>query len=228
MKQIVVESVQARLAREANPGECWLWCDECHRFFQRKSVRRDACPFSDCCGYGVGFNLLMWDDRREPEDVRWPRSIDELEHGMRSPDMELFHAVQLDERIDHLLGEMMGSAEMDALDGESPRYLGAFLKMMSDLSWDITRDDDGGGFDDMMAAELVGELPVWSRTADPAQVPRMLRELRAFFRFAARTGRVRHAARWLDVVSEAETAERLRHTMRHDRRLRAASRTLVY
>lgn len=229
MKHIIIEDPRARLSRQANPDDCWLWCDNCQRFFQYRSALpsgvypRDACPFDDCYGVGVGFNLFIWDDMREPEDARWPSSVDQLEHGMRSPEMAPFYEAQLRRRIDALIDAFAGSPELAALGEPEPCYLGAFLKMMSDLCWDLT-DDDGASFDKVLARELVFELPVWSHTADFDEAPRMTAELRAFFAFAERTGAVRDAARWQELLAADDTDDQFRFTMEHDRRLRPPAR----
>ncbi len=85
MKAIYLEDVGQKLDRHENAGECWLLCDLCRRFFQYKMTlsngvgAHDACPFSDCRGAGIDCDLLLWDELREPEDPRWPRSIDDLQ-----------------------------------------------------------------------------------------------------------------------------------------------------
>jgi hypothetical protein len=90
-------AVHERLRANTNPDDCWLWCLHCERFFRAHSLcvgnlgERDACPFADCAGVGLGFVIFIWDDFREPSDPRWPRSTAELEHGMRSPDMGVFY-----------------------------------------------------------------------------------------------------------------------------------------
>ena len=39
MKMIVIEDVCSRLEQHENTEECWLYCDECRRFFQYLSHR---------------------------------------------------------------------------------------------------------------------------------------------------------------------------------------------
>lgn len=223
MKMIVVEPIAPRLARAHDPDEVWLWCSLCERFFQYKHAReRDACPFADCHGHGIGFEIMWWDDMREPEDPRWPASTDELAFGMASPDMKPFYEARVAARIDAMVSAFAASPELaSALGGQTPRYLRPFLKMMSDLYWDLT-DEDEAGFSEFTAQELIGQLPVWSRTADLAEAPIMAAELRAFFAFAARTAAVKDAAAWLALVNELDLDDIFRDTMQTDRRLRPA------
>lgn len=231
MKMIVIEDARSRIERHPNPDDAWLWCMLCRRFFQYKNALpsgqypHDACPFRDCQGYGLGCDLLWWDDTREPDDPRWPKSTDELEHGLKSPDMEPFYAAQLTARIHHTVSAFARSRELEiSLGGQPPCYLSSFLQMMSDLCWDLTEDDDFGFAPDL-AEETIGELPVWSRCADPGEAPRMAAELRAFFAFAARTDAVADAASWCDFVAGHDLEGKFRHTMRTDRRLQQPVRS---
>ncbi len=224
MKMIEVEDIRSRLARAANPDHVWLCCGVCQRFFQYENACHDGCPFEDCTAYGHGIELLWWDDLREPDDPRWPKSTEELEHGMEAPDMEPFYAAQLTARIHAMVSTFARSPEVESLPGGSPpRYLSSFLKMMSDLCWDLTEPDDVG-FAEHLARDLIGEVPVWSQTADPAEALFMTAELRAFFAFARRTGAVKDAAAWLAFVTELDLDHIFRHTMETDRRLRQLRR----
>lgn len=219
MNARIIESPRKRLQQLAEPAEAWLWCSECERFMQYGSLSESGgCPFTGCCGT-FGFDLFFWDDMREPEDPRWPSSPDELEHGMRSPEMESFYAAQLASRIAGCIATFEASPERAVL-GDAPlRYLEPFLQMMSDLEWDLTRASDAP-FSADLALMLLGDLPVWSRTADEDEAPRMEQELCAFFRFAARTGAVADARSWLDELEADDVVGRFRFSMRNDRRLR--------
>lgn len=227
MKINYLENPRERIERHPAPDDCWLWCDLCHRFFQYKHAEptgwfaRDACPFDDCYGYGLGFNIFWWDDTREPDDPRWPANVDELEHGMTSPEMAPFYAAQLTARIHAMVSEFAHSPEVARdLDGEPPCYLSSFLEMMSDLCWDLTEEDEHDYFDREIARELVAELPVWSKTADPSEAPRMATELRTFFAFAERTNAVACANQWRALLADMALDGVFRHKMRNDWRLR--------
>lgn len=77
------------LARSENPGEHWLWCIYCERFFQSKHLRidfqgnRQGCAFCNCAGFHCA--IFPWDAFKEDDDPAWPRSVDELRHGLRLP-----------------------------------------------------------------------------------------------------------------------------------------------
>ncbi len=223
MKMTIIEDPRARIRRHPNPDECWLLCDECRRFFQYKSALpsgaypHDDCPFSDCHGYGIGYQIYFWDDFREPDDPRWPSTVEELHHGMRAPEMEAFYEAQLRARIAGILDSFAQSEERATLAGD-PRYLQPFFQMMSDLCWDLT-DDEDASFDPESALMFIDQLPVWSQTADLGEAPRMLDELRAFFTYAKRATAVADADKWLAVLDD-DVIEVLRYTMRADRRLK--------
>jgi hypothetical protein len=223
MRTNVIEDPRARIRRHPNPDQCWLLCDECRRFFQYKSALpsgsypHDACPFPDCHGYGIGHLIFFWDDLREPEDPRWPSSEEELHHGMRAPEMEEFYQAQLHSRIARLLEGFAGSQERATL-AAAPRYLQPFLQMTSDLCCDLT-DEDDAWFDPESARMLIDQLPVWSQSADVAEAPRMLDELRAFFAYAQRAAAIADAEKWLALLDD-DVIEVLRDTMRTDPRLK--------
>lgn len=228
MRPLVIENPLERLQASSDPGKCWLMCDECRRFFQYERALPDAgrpherCPFPDCYGVGLGFNLFLWDALREAGDPRWPDSSDQLENGMPVPDPEPFYAAQLAARIEQMVGAFAGSPECAAaLADGSPRYLAAFFKMMSDLCCDLTDPEDPVPCS--LAWDNVDQLPAWSQTGDLDEVPRMLAELRAFFAFAARTGTVNEAATWVEHLADDEAADMLAHAMRTDRRIRPAT-----
>jgi len=135
----------------------------------------------------------MWDDLREAKDPRWPSCEDQLEHGMHSPEMAPFYRAQLDARIGQLVEQFTNSAECAAaLAGEPPRYLRPFLQMMSDLCWNLT-EASAASFFELTARHIISELPVWSQTSEPSEAEPVTVELRAFFAFAERTGRVQDA-----------------------------------
>lgn len=219
-----IECVVTRLERLPNPDECWLHCDYCARFFQYKDALpgmspRDRCPFPDCSGDGLGFGLFMWDDMREAKDPRWPASTNELRHGMRSPEMEPFYADQLQMRTTRLLSAFSQSAERLTLE-QPPMYLPAFLKLASDLCWDLTEEEPECGFASAeLALSIIDQLPVWSNTKALEQAPRMTAELKALFSFAKRTETIEDAGDWLHVLETEDIDALLRCTMLEDPRL---------
>ena len=81
---VIRESLDDLLAREGD--ELWLWCIDCNRFFQAKSLRvdwmgnRQGCA---CCG-AAGFDVAIfpWDVFRNDKEA-WPTSTAELHHGQR-------------------------------------------------------------------------------------------------------------------------------------------------
>ncbi|HUH02065.1 MAG TPA: hypothetical protein VML75_08705 [Kofleriaceae bacterium] len=219
MRMIHVETIQECIESRGLHADHWLWCMICTRFFPLRSVSTDrggtpCCPYADCYGYGFDFHLMYWDTEREPEDPRWPCSTEELEWGMRSPEMESFYRTQLEARIERIV------TAFRAATGAEARYLPAFFTMMSDLSWDLTDPLDEASFSDESARYLIDQLPVWSRTADLAEAPVMLDELRRFYAFAESTDLVRDTAEWRQFFANDSLVELLEHTMRTDRRLR--------
>ena len=86
-EMVVVDSLHTVLAESPRPGEVWLWCIFCERFFQAKYVRidylrnRQGCAFCDCAGFDCA--LFKWDTFLVEEDPGWPKSESELSHGMR-------------------------------------------------------------------------------------------------------------------------------------------------
>ena len=88
-EQVAHEAAYAVLARAGDAaGEVWLWCLHCARFFQAKHLKLDflgnwqQCPFDDCGAAGLDVDILTW-DAYKLEDLRWPRSVDDLRFGMR-------------------------------------------------------------------------------------------------------------------------------------------------
>jgi hypothetical protein len=85
----LLEPLADLLARSENPGEKWLWCIYCERFFQAKHLRvdflgnRQGCAFCECAGFECA--IFQWDTFKEDDDPVWPRSVDELRHGLRLP-----------------------------------------------------------------------------------------------------------------------------------------------
>jgi len=221
--QLVLEPTETRLARCANPADLWLHCDWCNRFFQHKSLAGSRCPFDDCSSGDLFCGIYFWDDLREPDDPRWPTDTTALFHGMRAPDMEPFYARKRDDRISAVVRAFAASAHADALDG-GPRFARPFLKMMADLDWDLTAPTDAGLIPDL-ALELIDQLPVWSKTSDPAQAPRMLAELRALFGHAAETDALPDADGWLALLADGpQLLSSFTATMANDPRLQPDKR----
>jgi hypothetical protein len=225
MHENVITPLETRLAEHPDPADHWLWCFLCERFFHLDAARRrpadePRCPFSDCYGYGYDFYLHFWDSARVPEDPRWPKTAAELHHGMRSPDYESFAQERLEARMASLLTAFGASPECRARLGEPPRYVRAFLQMMSDLCCDLT-DPAESSFSDLSAPELLPDLPVWARTADLEEADRMVVELIALFEFGARTGSISDAHAWHELIADdTGLPEIFRRTMRTDARLR--------
>lgn len=230
MKMQVITPLETCLAENPDPADHWLTCLYCDRFFHLSSVEKDAtglpsCPFPDCYGGGFDITLVYWDTTREPDDPRWPATAAELRHGMKAPDYESFAEARLEEHILAIERALEASPEYRELAGRAPRYVRPFLQMMSDLCCDLTEADEPTFMDDI-ARELVPDLPVWARTADPAEAPRMLDELRAVFAFGERTGWLSDARDWQTVVADDTMAAAFTHTMRTDRRLRRQRRAI--
>jgi hypothetical protein len=158
------------------------------------------------CGGGMDANVMS------PVEPRRP--------GMQSPDGETFAQQRLEERMASILTVFLASPECRERLDDSPRYLRPLLQMMSDLGCDLTALGEPS-LSDGMALEALLNLPVWARTADLAQADRMVAEVVAFFAFGARTGCLRGAQPWYELVThDAALAELLRCTMRTDARLR--------
>ncbi len=81
-------SVEHRLAHAERPGELWLWCLHCSRFFQARDLRvdylgsRQGCPFCDAAGLDI--DIFYWNEFRRPGDPAWPACERELQRGMTS------------------------------------------------------------------------------------------------------------------------------------------------
>ncbi len=201
----VIIDPRSRLNALDDPAECWLRCDECSRFFQYRNAgpsslyEHDACPFPDCCGAGIGFELFIWDDKREPEDPLWPSSSAQLFHGMRSPDPEAFHHAQVERRRAQLIAAFVQSPEWAQLQRtDGPRYLRPLMHMLSDSDCDLA-----GGEPMVLEidAEYLFSLPIYCRTAEVAEAPAVMAELRAFFSFARRTQAVAEPEAWLALLA---------------------------
>jgi hypothetical protein len=86
-EMVITEPLHEFLGRSANPGEEWLWCIFCERFFQAKHLRIDylgnlqGCAFCGCAGFNCAIH--QWDTFRVDDDPSWPESVSELEHGLR-------------------------------------------------------------------------------------------------------------------------------------------------
>ena len=207
------------------PEDRWLWCFLCERFFPLSTALEAGggtlhrCPFSDCTGHGLDFELFSWDSCRVPEDSRWPASDAELYCGMRSPDHASFAQAQFDKRLAPVLRSFEASPEYRAAFERPPRYTATFLTMMAGVYHsDLTDLDDEPHYSDI-ADELICDLPIYARTADPDEAPRMLAELRALFAFATRTGCLGAAPEYTALLADDRFVEHFRHVMRTDRRL---------
>ena len=88
----IIDSVHVTLERSDDPGEEWLWCIFCERFFQAKYLRvdylgnRQGCAWCGCAGFDCA--IFRWDTFREEDDPDWPGSVAELHHGLRLPGAE--------------------------------------------------------------------------------------------------------------------------------------------
>lgn len=86
---VMLRSLEAVIAEAEAPRDVWLWCLHCERFFQVKHLAvdrpgsREACPF--CGAAGFSLDIFLW-NTEAIDNPRWPKSIDELRYGMRSPD----------------------------------------------------------------------------------------------------------------------------------------------
>ena len=225
MTMRIIDCPQTKLKNAESPEECWLRCDECSRFFQYKSMTKadrgcDLCPFAGCHGF-LGLHVFFWDDMREEQDPRWPSSTDELHHGLQSPDMEVFYETQLANRIGLMAATFAASPESADFEGPQ-RYISVFLKLMSDLSWDLTETSEPAGADSVRdhADMFFDQLPVWSQTSDRDEAPRMVTELRSFFRFAHRTQCINTSDQWLKAALKSDLEELMLYTMQTDPRLK--------
>ena len=73
-------------------SEAWLWCVRCERFFQAKDLKINnygdlqGCGTPRCKGSGYKIDIFAWDawasNSSDPDD-HWPKSVDELEKGMK-------------------------------------------------------------------------------------------------------------------------------------------------
>lgn len=83
-------SAREHLAGADDPGEVWLWCLHCMRFFQAKHLRpdflgnRQCCPFRDCNASGLDVEIFYWETWRNWNDPKWPASVADLRHGRRA------------------------------------------------------------------------------------------------------------------------------------------------
>ncbi|MBL4636665.1 MAG: hypothetical protein JKY56_22635 [Kofleriaceae bacterium] len=165
----MIDCPRTKLKNAESPEECWLWCEECRRFFQYKSMSEvngssdDRCPFASCRGNHLGGQLFFWDDMREDLDTRWPSCTDDLHHGLQSPEMESFYEEQLGHRLGMMASNFEASPESAEFEGPQ-RYISVFLKLMSDLCWDLTDTDDPLGPDYKLDHALMffDQLPVWA------------------------------------------------------------------
>jgi len=81
---VEIDPVHVTLERSENPGEEWLVCIYCDRFFQARDLRidylgnRQGCALCECAGFNVA--IFQWDTFLD-DDPDWPRSISDLWHG---------------------------------------------------------------------------------------------------------------------------------------------------
>jgi hypothetical protein len=84
---VIMEPLEEFLARSETPGDEWLWCIYCERFFQAMHLRvdflgnRQGCAFCECAGFDCA--IFRWDTFREHDDPTWPSSPKELRYGLR-------------------------------------------------------------------------------------------------------------------------------------------------
>jgi hypothetical protein len=184
---VSIEPISTQLARARRPREAWLWCFHCSRFFQVKHLQwqgtsNERCPFPECGAWGLDFDIFAWNAHREPDDPRWPRSEDELEYGMRSPDMSSFY----EER------ERRERAALVAMFERSPEYarLGRAgsvgphwtNEMLEKLSW---WGADPCLLDPILLGETLYDFGYWVE-CEPVDAHPIVEELQAFFSFAGR------------------------------------------
>ncbi len=220
MDMITLEHPRKHLATLSDPGEAWLCCHNCDRFFQFKNGVDDdevRCPHPDCHGIGLGFNIFLWDGMRVDADPRWPKSASELSYGQQAPDPEPFYFEQFHLRVDTLVNDFDRSPENHDIGALPNRFLRPFFKMMSDLSCDITTPSDCEFSREL--AYAVEDLPVWSQATGREAAEQMREELLAFFRFASRTDAIPDAQEWLAFLTSFDLVERLEYSMQHDPRL---------
>ncbi len=85
------ERLEVKLSSLAEPGDAWLCCLHCNRFFQAKDLRMDftsnrqGCAFVECGAAGFDVDIHPWDAFRNNRDTRWPASTEDLHHGMLVP-----------------------------------------------------------------------------------------------------------------------------------------------
>jgi hypothetical protein len=186
MQMIICESLYKLIEQAPHPEELWLWCSQCERFFQFRSLRRDflgnqqGCAFADCDGAGFDVNIQPWDSLREEDDPRWPTSTAQLHHGLRSPSMEEFYEQVDRRRLASVLTRFAASPELAALGLSAPRWTPQFLEQMDNVSLDP--DDIPVDFLDQCFSEVFGQNVV----CKVDDVPSIVAELAAYFRFSAR------------------------------------------
>lgn len=220
MDIITLEHPRKHLATLSDPGEAWLCCHDCDRFFQLKDgVDEDEvrCPHPGCNGLGLGFRIFLWDGMRVPANPQWPQSSSELSTGQRAPDPEPFDRHQLWLRSETLVSAFDRSRENGQIGAHRSHFLKPFLTMMYDLCSDLTTADPGEFSWEFASA--VEYLPVWSKTTGSEAARQMQEELFAFFRFASRTEAIKDAQAWLEFLSSFDLLERLEYTMQNDPRL---------
>lgn len=90
-RELSSQTLEGTLASLDDPGQFWLHCLHCNRFFQAKDLRidfignRQGCAFADCGAAGFDVDIHPWDTWRNNRDPRWPASPDQLRRGMEAP-----------------------------------------------------------------------------------------------------------------------------------------------
>ncbi len=215
---LIIEDPRGRVQALDDPDPCWLHCSLCMRFFQYRDAKpsysdeREGCPFADCNGVGLGFEIFVWDDLREPDDPRWPSRPEELSYGLRAPDAGEFYGG----RRARLIAEFARSPEWRALqlDGD-PRYVGGLCNMLSDGDYDLGDCRCEGA--ELWDLESLRGLALYCRSSDVGAVPAMVAELRAFAAFGMRARAIPEPEAWLELMSD----DALEQTLREDVQRRA-------
>ena len=85
---VLLRPLEDVIAEAEEPEDVWLWCMHCYRFFQVKHLvidylgNRQGCPL--CGAAGLSVDIFLW-NTEAINDPGWPKSIEELHFGMRSP-----------------------------------------------------------------------------------------------------------------------------------------------
>jgi hypothetical protein len=140
---------------------------------------------------------------REEEDPRWPTSIAELSHGMKSPPMDEFYEAQSVQRRASAVARFTASPELAALGVTEPRWIAQFLDAADCLS--IDPDQIPVDIVDTWLSEMLAN-PIRCK---PAELPDLIAEMVAYFRFSARVLEPEAEARLGHVCGDAEACAEL-------------------